>query len=68
MMNLYFTFLYNECKRLCNANIDINQIKDFINSPEGQRGLRIFCAQNKQKHEFSRPKKAAELLSGFEHE
>ena len=68
MHNRYFTFLYNECKRKSNTNIDSSEITRFINSPEGERGYKAFCAMQNQPQAQPRPKSAKDLLSGFEHE
>lgn len=68
MRNRYFTFLYSECKRKSNTSIDSSEINQFIDSPEGERGYQAFCAMQKQPMAQPRPKKAIDLISGFEHE
>lgn len=62
MRSKYFTFLYNECKRSSKLPVDSNEIMQFINSPEGERGFRIFCAQKIINTEQPRPKHSREIL------
>ncbi len=68
MRTRYFTFLYNECKRISCADVNSDQINQFIESKEGQRGLEAFCAMQNPMPVQSRPKKVSDLLSGFNHE
>lgn len=68
MRSKYFTFLYNECKRLSAAPVDSQEIKRFIDSPDGERGFKSFCAQQKKPVISTRPKSIGTLLESITHE
>jgi hypothetical protein len=65
MANAYFTFLYNECKRLSNTPVDIQAIKDFINSPEGQKGYKAFLLMRPAAPKENPTKHVAQSLTGI---
>ena len=68
MKQSYFTFLYNECKRLNPSGADVAQIKQFIESPEGQKGYQAFCVMRGHKPEKNNVKSVADVITGFIYE
>ncbi len=64
----YFTFLYNECKRLSAEHVNSDEIRQFINSPDGRRGFKAFCAQKTNSDAQSRPKHIKNLLENNNNE
>ena len=58
----YRVFLYSEAKRQSNYPVDIQEIDNFINSPEGQKGLALFISIRKPPKEITRPKALSEVL------
>lgn len=65
MTNAYFTFLYSECKRLSNTPVDIQAIKDFMNSPEGLEGYRSFLLMRPNTPKQNPVKHVALSLTGI---
>lgn len=68
MRQSYFTFLYNECKRVSTASVDISQIKEFLKSPEGQKGYGRFCSMRGQATQKKSIKSVADVLTGISYE
>lgn len=68
MINSYFTFLYNECKRLSPASVDVSQIKNFINSPIGQKGFEAFCSMRGFSIEKNPIQSVSNVLTGLKDE
>jgi hypothetical protein len=56
MLSKYFTFLYNECKRLSNNSVNSEEIRQFINTPQGKSGFESFCKKQNHVSEKPRPK------------
>jgi hypothetical protein len=61
MRQSYFTFLCSECKRLTAAPVDIPEINQFIDSPEGQKGLK-HLSMRRLSQDNERPKSFSEVL------
>ncbi len=62
-INVYRAFLYSEVKRTSKNPVDIHQINQFIDSPEGQKGLALYISTRMQPKKSARPKSFGALLS-----
>lgn len=60
----YVSFLYDNARRTTNQTVTIDQINEFIKTPEGQKGLTSFKAMKTERivKEQSEPRQIGEFL------
>lgn len=58
----YVSFLYDNARRTTNQTVTIDQIKQFVTTPEGQRGLEVFKAMSKKPSLDSKPQRVGAFL------
>jgi hypothetical protein len=57
----YISFLYDNARRASNVTVTIDQIQQFITTPEGQKGFESFSAMRKT----TKPSKQPERIGAF---
>ena len=63
--NCYRAFLYSEATRHSKNPVNLEEINQFINSPEGQRGLALFISFRPPSKEITRPQCIGTSLNSF---
>jgi hypothetical protein len=60
----YVSFLYDSARRTSNRPVTISEIQEYINTPDGQKGLVSFKAMSMQRRakEQSSPRRMGEFL------
>lgn len=60
----YVSFLYDNARRTTTQTVTVDQIHEFIKTPEGQKGLTSFKAMKTQRivKEQSEPRKVGAFL------
>jgi hypothetical protein len=58
----YVSFLYDNARRTTNQTVTVDQIHEFIRTPEGQKGLQSFKSMRQPSRQESKPQKIGAFL------
>lgn len=58
----YVSFLYDNARRTTNKTVTVDQIQQFITTPEGQKGLESFKAMRKRPVAEKQPMRVGAFL------
>lgn len=64
-LNSYTTFLYNEATRISSRLVTLQEIQSFIQTPEGQKGLKAYISMSKPSRPIVTPKAVGQVLGGI---